>query len=188
MGSNGKPLYSLLGYSMSSLYINDQKNNTLRSLKRCQSCTWLVYIMLIILIGFLSIVISEKKEGNIKRKFTYTLDDIFKGKEIGIKEIDLYATLIIKGTAKEVAALIKTNGGTRRRLNSFITGAIGGQTTGVDFTTRSDLELVQDNFRTNFQVILKEEIKGKSIAFVPYLNVSENNDKTLTVNYYFSKS
>ena len=66
----------------------------------------------------------------------------------------MYATLIIKGTAKEVAALIKTNGGTRKRLNSFITGAIGGQTTGVDFTTRSDLELVQDNFRTNFQVIL----------------------------------
>jgi len=34
--------------------------------------------------------------------------------------------LIIKGNAKEVAALIKTNGGTRRRLNAFVTGAIGG--------------------------------------------------------------
>ena len=82
--------------------------------------------------------------------------------------------------------MIKTNGGTRRRLNSFITGAIGGQTTGVSFKTRSDVDLIADNFRTNFQIILKEEIKGKSIAFVPFLNISENSDKTLSVNYYFS--
>ena len=106
--------------------------------------------MMFVLIGILSVVISEQREGNIKRKFTYTLDDAFKGKEIDINQLDLYATLIIKGTAKEVAALIKTNGGTRRRLNSFITGAIGGQTTGVSFKTRSDVDLIADNFRTNF--------------------------------------
>lgn len=58
-GTSGKPLYSILGYSMSSLYINDQKSSTLRCLKRCQSCTWTVYIMLIIAIAVLSVLLSE---------------------------------------------------------------------------------------------------------------------------------
>lgn len=47
---------------------------------------------------------------------------------------------------------------------------------------------MQDKICTHFLTVLKQEVKGKSIAFVPKCTVTENSDKTLSIHYDFSKS